>query len=94
MDTATKSGNRAGQDLEGVLVGGLVTRLSSRTNEHGTFWTARLEWMGGSAFVELARDEEKKLAEGQITVLRVSVRPFVSKAGRPGHSFNYGVVLA
>lgn len=91
MDTATKSG-KADQTaaLEGVSVSGVVGAVTSRTNEHGTFYTARIEWMGGSAFVELARDEHKKLEIGEIVTLACQVRSYVSKQGRAGHSFNYG----
>lgn len=75
---------------DGVLVAGVVQRLTSRSNDHGTFWTALIEWMGGRAFVELAKDEDKKLGEGEPVVLAVQVRAYVGKSGGAGYSFNYG----
>lgn len=90
MDTATKSGNTEARELQGVSVSGVVASVTSRTNGEFTFYTVRVEWMGGSAFVELAKDQHKKIAEGEFVTLACQVRSYVSKQGRAGHSFNYG----
>lgn len=81
------------ETAEGVIVAGVVSRVTSRTNEHGTFYTALVEWMGGRAFVELARDEHQKVGEGQFVMLSVGVRPYVNKGGGAGYSFSYGRVV-
>ena len=84
------------RDLQGITVTGSLERVLTRKLDNGAeFHTAHLVWMGGAAYVQLARGVEAELpAEGTLVTLSATPSPYVGKDGKAGVSFRGGRIVS